>query len=478
MGKKPTAIIDIGSNSVRLVVYSDGQRVPFPIFNEKVLAGLGSGLAETGAITREASEKALQALKRFKLLIDHMGAVQTHVIATAAARDASNGRQLVADIKRLGLPCQVLSAEQEAKLAGLGVISGIPGADGIAGDLGGGSLELVDIADGQARTPISMPIGVLRVDGKGKRARDLLRDAISQARLRGAARGRSLYLVGGSWRSLARIDMIASDYPLPIIHQYRMAPERPAELQRIVDLKDARWSGEIAAARLASSPAAAMLLATLVEELEPAQLVVSSFGIREGLLYSQLPASQRSLNPLTAAARELSSADRRVENLGDSLDRWIGGGFDDPPELLPIRLAACLLAHLAWQANPEFRADRAVEQALHANWVGINASGRVMLAQALSCAFGRDKLPDPRLAELCEPGNLVRARQWGMAIRTAQRLSGGIKSVLDRTGLQVRGETLQLQVRRGEGDLVNEAVLRRLSRLATAMDLKPQVVPA
>lgn len=478
MSGKPTAIIDIGSNSVRLVVYSAGQRVPFPIFNEKVLAGLGSGLAEIGAITAEARDTALQALKRFKLLVDHMGAVTTHVVATAAARDASNGRQLVADIRSLGLPCRVLSAEQEATLAGLGVISGIPAADGIAGDLGGGSLELVDVAAGQASAPMSMPLGVLRLAGSGKRARQLLARSVREAGLSGAAEGRSLYLVGGSWRALARIDMILADYPLPIIHQYRMAPERAGELARAVDPGDPSWAGAIAPARLASSPAAAMLLATLVEELRPEQLVVSAFGIREGLLYSQLGTKQRALDPLTAAAREMSNADRRVETLGDSLDSWLSGAFDDPPQRLAIRLAACLLAHLAWQANPEFRADRAVEQALHANWVGIDGSGRVMMAQALSSAFGRDKLPDPRLAELCRPRDLLRARQWGLAIRAAQRLSGGIRSVLDETRLQATGPALDLLVPAKQGDLVNEGVLRRLSRLAAAMELKPRVTPA
>ena len=475
MSGKPTAIIDIGSNSVRLVVYSARQRVPFPIFNEKVLAGLGSGLAETGAITRAARDQALQALKRFKLLVDHMGSVTTQVVATAAARDASNGPELVRDIERLGLRCRVLSAEQEATLAGLGVISGIPEADGIAGDLGGGSLELVDVAAGRASRPMSMPLGVLRVDEKGKRARDLLRRSVAEAGLSEAARGRTLYLVGGSWRSLARIDMIARDYPLPIIHQYRMAPERAGELRRVLDAKDPRWASEIAPARLASTPAAALLLALLVEQLQPSALVVSSFGIREGILYSGLSAKQRSLDPLTAAARELSDADRRVETLGDSLDAWIAGAFDDRPALLPIRLAACLLAHLAWQANPEFRADRAVEQALHGSWVGIDAAGRVMMAQALSSAFGRDKLPDARLAELCTPRDLLRAKQWGLAIRAAQRLSGGIKSVLDETRLRVRGGDLQLRVPRHDGDLVNEGVTRRLSRLASAMELEPQV---
>jgi exopolyphosphatase/guanosine-5'-triphosphate,3'-diphosphate pyrophosphatase len=271
--------------------------------------------------------------------------------------------------------------------------------------------------------------------------------------------------------------MISADFPLPIVHQYRMAPERPAELRRMVESGDPRWAAAIAPARLASAPAAAMLLAALVDELRPARLMVSAFGIREGLLYSSLPAKLRAVDPLTAAAREMSNADRRVQTLGDSFDSWMSGAFDDPSGLLPIRLAACLLAHLAWQANPEFRADRAVEQALHANWSGIDSCGRVMMAQALSSAFGRDSLPDARLAELCKPGKLLRARQWGLAIRTAQRLSGGIKSVLEETRIQARGGILKLEVPRKQVDLVDDGVLRRLSRLAGSMDLKPQVAP-
>ena len=472
----PVAIIDIGSNSVRLVVYGGPARVPARIFNEKVLAGLGSGLDKTGSLRPSARAKALAALERFKILLTHMKVARVQVLATAAIRDADDGPDFVRQVKRIGLPCRVLAAEEEALLAGEGVISGIPGADGIVGDLGRGSLELVDVADGAASPGISLPLGVLRIGISAedeKAARKAIRGALKQADMLDRGRGRALYLVGGSWRALARIDMIASDYPLPITHQYQMAPQRASALRTILASIDPKWAKAAAPARHATAPAAAMLLAVLVDVLEPSALVVSSFGIREGLLFSQLRAAQRRSDPLIEASRDGASDDQMFGRHGDLLDRWIGTVFDDPPELQRLRHAACLLADVVWQANPTFRADRGVEMALHGNMVGVDAPGRVIMAQALASNFGRDKLIDQRLAELCSPADLRRARAWGAAMRLAQRASGGVPSVLEDTKLHISNGVLSLTVDPGEEALIGDAVKRRLARLAEAIGAVP-----
>lgn len=473
MARKPTAVIDVGSNSVRLVVYSGDRRVPMPIFNEKVLAGLGAGLAESGTITREAGEKAIRALRRFKLLVDHIGAGRTHVLATAAVRDASNGPQFAREIRALGLPCRVLTPEEEANFAGLGVISATPWANGIVGDLGGGSLELVEVADGHTGKPLSLPLGVLRVRNR-KTAREMLRKAAQRAGW-SSKPTRNFYMVGGSWRALARIDMIARGYPLPILQQYRMAAERAPQLGKLVESADPRWSEAIAAQRVAAAPVAAMLLSTIVDELKPSRIFASTYGIREGLLYSTLGAKQRQLDPLLCAARDLSHAEAASEAHGDCLDQWMAGAFDDAPKLARIRLAACLLADVAWRATPLFRADRPIELALHGNWVGIDPPRRVLMAQALAVAFGNEQFPDQSLLQLCKPRELKRAREWGLAIRTGQRLSGGIASVLRETQLASADGKLELRVPGKEGELVNEAVVRRLNRLAGSMQLQPAV---
>ena len=475
------AIIDIGSNSVRLVVYAGAPRVPAPIFNEKVLAGLGAGLEERGTFAPAARDKALAALRRFRLLIDHMQVKKVHVLATAAIREAEDGRDFVREVDRIGFRCQVLSPQREAELAGEGVLSAIPDADGIVGDLGGGSLELVDIDSREVRRGISLPLGVLRLNATpvGEReTREAVRDGVKQLGGVKQSRGRTFFMVGGSWRALARIDMAETDYPLPITHEYRMAPKRARELRRIVSQPDPKWSKAAAAARMASAPVAAMLLDVLADELEPSDLLVSTFGIREGLLYSTLRPRTRARDPLIEAAREAGGGEHRFGQHGDLLDEWISPLFDDTPEMSRLRRASCLLADVAWQANPGFRADRGVEMALHGNWVAITAAGRVIMAQALTSNFGREKLPDSKLAQLCTEDELLRAHQWGLAMRLGQRLSGGVASVLEHTGLSVDDDAIRLHLLRSDQALVGEPVKRRLTRLGESLLCKTEVVVA
>jgi exopolyphosphatase/guanosine-5'-triphosphate,3'-diphosphate pyrophosphatase len=474
---EPVAIIDIGSNSVRLVVYAGPPRIPTPIFNEKVLAGLGSGLAKSGTLPTKARKNALAALCRFHLLIGHMKVKRTHVMATAAVRDAGDGADFVRDVERIGFKCDVLSTEEEAQLAGQGVLSGIPEADGIVGDLGGGSLELVDVANGRATGGISLPLGVLRLDPTpdGERAaRKILKAALKESGLREPARGRAFYTVGGSWRALARIDMLATDFPLPITHQYRMKPGRARELRKILKAIDPQLTKAAEPPRLATSPVAAMMLNLLVEELEPSEIVVSTYGIREGLLFSKLKPSVRRLDPLTEEARDAGGGDHTFGQHGDLLDEWIAPLFDDAPAMRRLRLASCLLADVAWQANPGFRADRGIEMALHGNWVAVNPAGRVMMAQALAANFGLDELPDPRLGQLCKETQLKRASCWGSAMRLGQRLSGGVASVLERTHLECGNGVVRLVVRAGEEGLIGDAVQRRLARLAELLGAKAE----
>jgi exopolyphosphatase/guanosine-5'-triphosphate,3'-diphosphate pyrophosphatase len=475
---EPIGIIDIGSNSVRLVVYAGPVRIPTPIFNEKVLAGLGTGLERGRTLHEEAREKALAALRRFKLLLDHMRVKRTQVVATAAIRDAEDGPQFVREVERIGFDCEVLSADEEASLAGEGVMSGIPDANGIVGDLGGGSLELVDVSNAGASGGISLPLGVLRLDPspRGEReARKILKAALKKSLLGEAARGRAFYMVGGSWRALARIDMLATDFPLPITHQYRMKPARAKELRKLVRALDPHLSSAAAPPRLASSPVAAMLLELLVDELDPSHLVVSTYGIREGLLYSKLSPRARKIDPLIEEARDAGGGEHRFGQHGDLLDAWIAPLFEDEPWMRRLRLASCLLADVAWQANPGFRADRGIEMALHGNWVAVKPSGRVIIAQALSASFGRDRLADARLVQLCKSEQLTRARCWGEAMRLGQRLSGGVGSVLKRTSLYLTNSAVELTVRRGEEALVGDQVQRRLMRLAELLEREPVI---
>ena len=480
---EPLAIVDIGSNSVRLVVYAGTPRIPSIAFNEKVLAGLGAGLAETGRLSDQAQARALAALRRFRLLIDQMQVSRTRVVATAAARDASNGPAFLDQIRSLGFEPEVISGEMEGTLAGEGVLSGIPEADGVVGDLGGGSLELAGVGGAKVGPSISLPLGVLRIGEPDRaaeeRVRRTLRKALSETGLRKQGQGKPFYLVGGSWRALARLDIITTGYPLPITHQYSMASGRPAELRRMIkdlDGTDPKSIPTLTASRIPTLPAAKLVLTALAEELQPSELIVSSFGIREGLLYHDLTPEQRRLDPLIEAARHAGRGLSRFGEHGDLLDSWIAPIFNDPPELARLRRAACLLADVAWQAHPDFRAERGLEMALHGNWVGVDACERVMIAQALWANFGGGKaLPDPAVSALCPPGSLQRSNLWGLAMRLGQRLSGGLAVSLARTSLTCGNGVLRLTLPKGEEALYGETVDRRFKRLASALDCRPEL---
>ena len=478
----PVAIIDIGSNSVRLVVYSNAGRIPSIIFNEKVMAGLGRDVAETGALGDAARQRALAALDRFRLLIHQMGVVRTRAVATAAVREAANGEEFLAEIRELGLDPVILSGEEEGRLAGIGVISGIPEADGVAGDLGGGSLELVEVIGGEARRAASLPLGVLKLAGIAERGGGFTRkvdDAIAGAGFKGAAKGRPFYMVGGSWRAVGQLDLALIDHPLPIAHQHAMPPGRAAELSEAltrVPKEELREITTISPGRVPSLPAATRLLAAVAAALEPKVLVVSSFGIREGLLYDSLDPDTRAKDPLIEATREAGAGLGRFAQHGDLLDAWIAPAFDDSPRQARLRLAACLLSDIAWAAHPDFRAERGIDMALHGHWVAIDAAGRVMLAQALFCAFGGGRaLPYPAIAALCTPEELERAAAWGYAMRLGQRLSGGVAAGLRGSRLEREGGTLRLAIGRPDAPLLSEIVERRLKTLAGALGLAPAI---
>ncbi|MBX9815816.1 MAG: exopolyphosphatase [Proteobacteria bacterium SG_bin5] len=476
-GEPRTAIIDIGSNSIRLVVYQGPARLPAILFNEKVMAGLGRGFAETGAIDAGALELARMALARFAAVAREMEVATLKVVATAAVRDAANGGELLAEARAMGLAVELLSGEQEALGAGLGVLSAIPEADGIVGDLGGGSLELVRVRSGAVEARASFPLGVLRLPAlraEGPRKFDRAVDRLIAAagwEARGA--GLPLYLVGGSWRSLARLDMYQTGYKLPIIHQYEMPPATIARLTRTlaqISKGTLRQIPNLSAARIPTLGDACALLGVLLRHLGARTTIVSAFGLREGLLYAALSPEERALDPLIVAAREEGRRLGRFPEHGDLLDSWIAPLFEsDAPALRRLRHAACLLADVGWRANPEFRAERGVEIALHGNWVAIDAAGRALVAQALFTSLGGGLgAPEP-LPALAGPVELKRAVAWGLAMRLGQRLSGGLAGPLTRSRLADDGAALVLSLAASDRALYSEAVERRHKALASAL---------
>jgi exopolyphosphatase/guanosine-5'-triphosphate,3'-diphosphate pyrophosphatase len=198
--------------------------------------------------------------------------------------------------------------------------------------------------------------------------------------------------------------------------------------------------------------------------------------VREGLLYDDLDPQIRTLDPLIEAARQVGAGLGRFEQHGEALDRWIAPVFGDTPRQARLRLAACLLSDIGWAAHPDFRAERGIDMALHGNWVSIDARGRALLATALFANFGGAVFPYPQIAALCSDGEVRRARQWGLAIRLAQRLSGGVETPLRSSSLACEGDDrIVLRLNGAEGAMYSEPVERRLKTLAASLGRKAEV---
>lgn len=469
------AIIDVGSNSVRLVIYEGPARTPFEVHNEKVQARLGRSLAETGAIDDEAYARGLEACRRFKALLDATGIASVRTVATAAARDASNGPQFLADLAAIGLDPKLLSGTAEAAASAAGVQSAFPGARGIVGDLGGGSLELAAIAANGVTRCDSFPLGVLRVPAmraKGDRAfAEKVRKMLAPAGWRKSKAGRDFYLVGGSWRALGHLDMHLTASPLPGVHGYAFPLSRLKVLRKAIadmDTRELRTVPGMTGSRIATLDDAAILLEAVGSVVETGNAVISGFGLREGLSFQSASERVRSEDPLLAATADYLARRGNPRWNGETVDAWISELFEDDFVHRRVRRAACDLAGADLHPLTETRARHGMELAWLGGWIGLSAIERAMLAQTIWTAWG-GKGVCGTVADMLDGSSLARSRGWGEAIRMAERLSGGATDVLAHARLSIADGLLTLRLSPAFRDLSGGVANRQLGALADAL---------
>ena len=487
----PVAVIDIGSNSVRLIIYEALTRSSTPIFNEKVLAGLGREVQSTRLLPADAVEKALAALGRFRALCDTVGVASLWGLATAACRDASNGRVFIAEAERIcGTKIDVLSGKREAKYSALGVLSGIHRPDGIVGDLGGGSLELVDVHGSRIREGVTLPLGGLAlqdISSKSlKKAEKFVKKALAGIPGLAAGAGRSFYGVGGTWRALARLHMWQTGYPLHVMHGYVIPAREALEFSRLVHRIDPQMLSRIEVVSDARRPLlayAALVLEHLVRVARPKNVVISALGVREGLLYSLLDPQERKRDPLIAAAQELNVLRSRSPRHGEELVSWTddflaSSGIDETAEEKRLRHAACLLADIGWRAHPDYRGEQSLNIVANAGFVGIDHPGRAFLA--LTVFFRHVGLVDeelsPRLRELASTRMLDRARILGASLRVAFLISAAMPGILPRAPMRVAHRRLVLDLDAKLAPLAGERLFNRLRQLARLVGRDPVMV--
>lgn len=385
-------VVDVGSNSVRLVVFDGAARSPAYFYNEKIMCALGAGLSDTGHLNPEGRVRALDALRRFQRLAEGMGLSDLSVVATAAVRDASDGPDFCADVQQeTGLHVQVIDGREEARLSAQGVLLGWPGSYGLVCDIGGSSMELAEISDGLVGRRVTSDLGPLKlqtVRGGKKGRRNHIKAVMEHLQCEMGPQRDRLFLVGGSWRAIARVDMHRRGYPLNVLHEYRMSPQSVQRTAKYIkehdDYEALRGACGISSARMALVPLAAEVLARLVKTFRPKDIAVSSYGIREGMLYEQMPQRLRDRDPLIEACRFAEAKDARMPGFGKLLYQFIDPIFKSAP-LARKRLirAACLLHDVSWRAHPDYRAEVCFDNATRANLGGLKHSERIFLGLAL-----------------------------------------------------------------------------------------------
>lgn len=490
--RQPVGVIDIGSNSIRLVIYEGNARAPTVLFNEKMLAGLGKGLVSTGRLDPEAVTRAMGEFARFRALAEQAGAEELHVIATAAAREADNGPDFIRRVEEvLRRPIRVLTGREEAYYSALGVISGFHPADGIAGDLGGGSLELVDVKGEEIGEGITLPLGGLRLQDMAKgsitTAARIARDHVGKAEPLKGGRGRAFYAVGGTWRNLGRLHMATTGYPLQVMHHYEMGIEKSANFLRQVargELDKMKGIDEVSKARRALLPYGAVVMQEIIAAMSPSRIVFSALGVREGFLHSLLPEDQRNADPLITASEEMALLRARSVTHARELVDWTAStlealGVSETEEEGRLRRAACLLADIGWRAHPDYRGTQSLNIIAHASFIGVDHPGRAFIA--LANAYRHEGIFNeeiaPELKALATPALQERARLLGALMRVVYLLTASMPGVMPLLSWRREDDGgLALVIPESKAALHGERPEGRLAQLARLTGRKLRMV--
>ena len=486
----PQGVLDIGSNSVRLVGFSGSARTPLPIYNERAFCRLGASVSATGRIEGAPRELALQTFKRFNAIAHQMGIENLAAFATAAVRDAENSAAFVAEAEQLlGHEIRILSGEEEAYFSADGVMLGIPDANGIVADLGGGSLELVRVCDNEVLNWASLPLGVLALQraGQGDMARmqDIVEEALGALDWLASGADLPIYIVGGTWRALAKLHISHTDYGLEVLHQYEMKSKIAESFCRLLQQDTAETKAllaEVTANRRDGLPVASLVLQSLMQHSKPSRLVVSANAVREGVLYSELKAKYRKLDPLIMACEEMAGRMCKSESYGHELTIWTDKLFRHATpqdftleQIERLRVAACLISDLAWSNHPSFRAETIWQTVLTAPFAGISHLERLFMARALASRH------EARLNEMTLKGLKLSAQDemlayaLGLSFRLAHSLSTSLPGVLQQTRLKAKRKKLVLTLSPDLTALNAPIIEKRLGVLSDVMGLEARL---
>ena len=479
-------VLDIGSNSVRFVIYELFGAHFSPVYNEKVLAGLGRSLRDTGKLSESGKTLAFDSLRRFKAIADAQGLGKLLIGATAALRVAKDAPDFIAKVKdETGLDISPISGEEEARLTAMGMLAADERAQGLAADLGGASLEFVHVQDTEVAkgvslklgpfemlsSPLSDPVNFNNPDIKAKIEAKLTKIEFE------AFKGQALHLIGGAWRNLASIHQQRHDYPMRTLQAYRLKPEE-AKALAIWAYGEGReeilgWSG-ISSRRLETLPYSGYLLEMITERMQPSVVIISTTGLREGLVYDAMDPVLRARDSLMDGCRDLARGNLQAVHFAAPLYRFLEGAaahflktFNVKNENR-LRKAACHLAGIGKGLHPDYRADLVFDDVLYAPFANLTHQERAYLALILFSSYTGRSLPLNGAAVealLSEEARLA-ARTYGAAMRLAIVATGRSADLLESFDLKVIDGALDLSVIPSMEALLSDRVRYRLKKLS------------
>ncbi|EJF97663.1 exopolyphosphatase [Bartonella vinsonii subsp. arupensis Pm136co] len=485
-GCKPVAVIDIGSNSVRLVIYEGLVRSPTVLFNEKVLCGLGHGVAKTGFLEEKSMQMALGTLRRFRTLCQQIGADDVYILATAAAREAKNGLAFIQNAENvLQNKIALLSGTEEALYSAYGVISTFYQPKGISGDLGGGSLELIDIDDSHVGDGITLPLGGLRLQYMSNNdiavATKIAHEHFSKSAVIRKSMARCFYAVGGTWRNLAKLHMATKHYRLPVMHGYEVDAVEMKDFLRFVlsdNIDDMKEIAAVSKNRRQLLSYGAIVLIELIQCMGFEKIIFSGAGVREGFLYSRLPQEIRLSDPLIAACTEMAILRARSPKQAEELINFTTNAFEvfgisETEDECRYRKAACLLADIGWRIHPDYRGNEAANRIALGSYPGISHEGRAYAALAVffrntSSLVDEESLP---IFQLATRNIIEKARILGETMRIAHLFSASTAGILPHLSWHKKTDHVVLHIPRRYADLLGERPLARLKKLSKIVKL-------
>ena len=481
-------VIDIGSNSIRLVIFDGLTRAPISILNQKITVGLGANVEATGRLDDIAFEHGIQAIAVLVHMAEAMNVMDVELLATAAVRDAENGMEFRLRVENeCQRPVRVLNGDEEARMSAIGVVSAMPDATGVIGDLGGGSLELIAVDNGQLGDSISLPLGPLRLvarsEGSISNARTVIDHAIDGVGwLEKRLKGETLYVVGGAWRAVARVHMAHTNYPLRIVHGYPMARREAREFGEMLISLGSDTLGQIDAIsrkRADTLPWAALVMDKILKVGKPTQLLYSAQGLREGYQYMQLDLGTRDRDPLLSACMDTVSHERRFDDSTGVLESWMAPIFtDETPQMARLRHAACILSDLGWHEHPEYRAEQSMYRVLRMQWSVLDHMERAFLAFVTFVRYGGG-ISDPLVEisqRLLSDEQVAIATAIGKALRLAWALTGSQGQLLSRNTMELDDKRLILKILDTASVPSIDRVERYAASLARVLDLQAEIV--